>query len=465
MLRASDLTKEYPAGDRPVVAVGGVSLTVARGEFLAVCGRSGSGKSTLLALLGGLTSPDGGTVSIDGTDLDALSADARAEFRRRRVGVVFQFACLLPTLRAIDNVALPALLEGTDPGGDPYDRAAGLLALVGLGDRIEAYPAELSGGQQRRVALARAAINRPALLLADEPTADLDADNAAEALAFLLDLRRRHGTTLVVATHDGRLAGAADRSLRLEGGRAVGEEDPIPGSATTLSMRSVRPEWDGLAPADVVLRHTPTPRLGAGLRRLLLRCAAGLALATGAIAVADLAAARYEHHLAGRRREAHRLLEEAALRQLRADVEDLSPGTGRDYDLSIYLQNSDPDTPLFVTTPAVRAFIQVGREWIEVPLQAADAAGEAAVQLSGRQTFRFRFTPDVPRFTELIPGYMHVRFTNAMLVSRDRRAAGGLFERSDDYYVYLKPPGADDAAIRAKNKWATAPTWIPMPPH
>src|SRR5262249_22510608 len=135
MLQARDLRKEYPAQPRPVVAVAGVSLDVARGEFVAVCGRSGSGKSTLLALLGGLTRPSAGTVCLNGTELYALPADARVAWRRRHVGIMFQFAGLLPSLRAIDNVALPGLLDGSASAGvgDPYDRAVELLALVGLG--------------------------------------------------------------------------------------------------------------------------------------------------------------------------------------------------------------------------------------------------------------------------------------------------------------------------------------------
>jgi putative ABC transport system ATP-binding protein/macrolide transport system ATP-binding/permease protein/lipoprotein-releasing system ATP-binding protein len=466
MLRARDLRKEYAGSPRPTWAVAGVSLDVARGEFLAVCGRSGSGKSTLLALLGGLTRPSGGTVLIEETDLYALPADTRAEFRRRHIGVVFQFAGLLPTLRAIDNVALPALLAGATEGGDDrYARAAELLALVGLADRMEAYPAELSGGQQRRVALARALINGPPLLLADEPTADLDAETAAEILPLLLELHRRHAHALVVVTHDETLAGAADRVVRLEGGRIAAVQAPhrVAMPAPILPLRPAAAR--GLAAASPVAPSVPSAQLGSGLGRLLTRSFGGLALAIGAIAAADYGAARYERHLAAQRQAVRRLLEETALQQLRADVEGLSAGSDGTYNLTLYLQNLDSDVPLFVTSPAVRVFVQVDRDWVEVPSRTADASGEAAFHLSGRQTFRLNFKPEVPRFMELIPGYMHVRFTNTMLISRDRHAVGGLYERSDDYYIYLKPHGADDAAIRRQNHWTTAPLWIPMPPH
>jgi putative ABC transport system ATP-binding protein/macrolide transport system ATP-binding/permease protein/lipoprotein-releasing system ATP-binding protein len=462
------MRKEYNANHRSVVAVDGVNLDVARGEFLAVCGRSGSGKSTLLAMLGGLTQPSAGRVVIAGTDLYALPTDSRAEYRRRHVGIVFQFAGLLPTLRAIDNVALPALLAGANGDGDPYDRAAGLLAQVGLGDRLEAYSAELSGGEQRRVALARALINRPSLLLADEPTADLDAATAAEVLPLLLELHQRHATALVVVTHDQWIANAADRVLHLERGRTVAAK-ASDGVAILAAISSSRPPSERIfATAVSVASIPPRPstRLGSGLGRLLARSATGLALAIAAIAAADYGAARYEQHLSAERREARNLLEETALQRLRADLENIAPpGPDGTYPLTLYLENLDADARLFVTAPAVRVFVQVDRNWVEVSSRTTDASGDAAFQLSGRQTFRFEFRPDVPKFTELIPGYLHMRFTNTMLVSRDRQALGGLFERSDDYYVYLKPPSADDATIRRMNKWTTAPLWIPMPPH
>src|SRR5262249_32449005 len=151
-------------------------------RFLAVLGRSGSGKSTLLGMLGGLSRPTRGKILLNGVDLWSLSDNARAEFRRRSIGFVFQFASLLPTLRAIDNVALPALIGKARPADAAYARAESLLTRIGLGDRLDAYPGELSGGEQRRVALARALINAPPLLLADEPTADLDEETEADIL-------------------------------------------------------------------------------------------------------------------------------------------------------------------------------------------------------------------------------------------------------------------------------------------
>jgi putative ABC transport system ATP-binding protein/macrolide transport system ATP-binding/permease protein/lipoprotein-releasing system ATP-binding protein len=471
MLQAHNLFKTYAGNPQPVTAVAGVSLDVSAGEFLAICGRSGSGKSTLLALLAGLTTPSSGTVCIAGTDLFALSQDERTRIRSCRIGVVFQFAGLLPTLRALDNVAFPALVapaspprEGSGPDRtDPYRRAAELLVQVGLADRMEAYPHELSGGEQRRVALARALINHPPLLLCDEPTTDLDARSAAEVLALLLQLHRRHGTALVVVTHDEVLARHADRILHLERGRieSVASPSPVPGPPT-LPVQIVSSPNAAPAPA---IPHTSTERLGAGFGKLLTRFVLTLALLTCAVAAADWGTGLYQRHQQDQRLQARRLLEEAALQRLRADVDRLSLGAEGSYSLSLFLQNLDPDAPLFLTAPAVRAFVQVDRDWVEVPARSSEAETDGVLSLSGKQVLQFTFKPEVLRYTELLPGYMHVRISNAMLISRDRQGVGGLFERTDDYYVYLKPHNADDAVICRKNQWISAPLWVPMPPH
>jgi putative ABC transport system ATP-binding protein/macrolide transport system ATP-binding/permease protein/lipoprotein-releasing system ATP-binding protein len=463
MLQAHNLFKTYPGNPQPVTAVAGVSLAVSAGEFLAICGRSGSGKSTLLALLAGLTTPSSGTVSIDGTDLFALCQDDRTRIRRSRIGVVFQFTGLLPTLRAIDNAAFPALVAGSADGIDPYLRASELLVQVGLADRMEAYPHELSGGEQRRVALARALINRPPLLLCDEPTADLDATTASEVLALLIELHRRRGTALVVVTHDESLARHADRILYLERGRIESLASPSPIPVPPSSPMLVVPS--PTAAPTTVIPHTSTERLGAGFGKLLTRFVLALALGTCAVAAADWGADLYQRHQQGKRLQANRLLEETALQRLRADVDRLSMGAEGAYSLVLYLQNLDPDAPLFVTAPSVRAFVQVDRDWVEVPARSFEDETDGVLSLSGKQLFRFTLNPEVARYTELLPGYMHVRFSNTMLISRDRNGAGGLFERTDDYYIYLKPHNADDAVICRKNRWVSAPLWIPMPPH
>src|SRR6516165_2618360 len=221
MLEARHLRKSYAAGPGRVDAVRDISLGLEAGQFLAVVGRSGSGKSTLLAMLAGLCRPTSGAVLVNGVDFWSLPEAERSAFRNREVGLLFQFASLLPTLRVVDNVALPALMGGH--GEDhAYRRAAELLARVGLGDRADAYPPELSGGEQRRAALARAIINAPPMLLADEPTSDLDEGSEAKVLDLLREIHRRDRVALVLVTHDPGIAQRADRVLEIRNGSIAG---------------------------------------------------------------------------------------------------------------------------------------------------------------------------------------------------------------------------------------------------
>lgn len=199
----------------PVDILRGISLTVTRGETVGLVGPSGSGKSSLLMLMGGLERATGGTVMALGQDLTAMGEDALARFRRGNMGVVFQSFHLIPTMTALENVALPMELAGTP---DAYARATEELQAVGLGPRIKHYPAQLSGGEQQRVALARAAAPRPAILLADEPTGNLDGVNGQAIMDLLFGLRDRHGATLVLVTHAPELAARCDRVIRLADG-------------------------------------------------------------------------------------------------------------------------------------------------------------------------------------------------------------------------------------------------------
>jgi putative ABC transport system ATP-binding protein len=219
LVRARDVHKAYAAGSAPVRALRGADLTVGRGEFVALVGPSGSGKSTLLHVAAGLERPDAGTVVVDGHDLTALDEDGRARFRRRHVGVVFQFFRLLDGLSALENVALPAIAAGLGRRAAER-RARELLDLLGLLDRASVTPAALSGGQRQRLAVARALANEPPLLLADEPTGALDSDGAAAVLDLL---RRLHagGQTVLLVTHDADVAAAAERRVRLEDGLVV----------------------------------------------------------------------------------------------------------------------------------------------------------------------------------------------------------------------------------------------------
>src|SRR4029077_20592354 len=216
-LSAHLLTKRY--GAAPGYAdVRGASLELRRGEFISIVGRAGSGKSTLMAMLGALTRPTEGRLLLDGTDVWALSETQRATFRARQVGFVFQFPSLLSNLTAVDNVAVPALLGRTMAAEDAYARARDLLARVGLADRMDAYPCSMSGGEQRRVAVARALINAPPLLLADEPTSDLDEDTESDIIDLLEHLQRTESFGFVLVTHDLELAKRAERSFEMRQG-------------------------------------------------------------------------------------------------------------------------------------------------------------------------------------------------------------------------------------------------------
>ena len=215
------LGRRLPSGDRVLTVLAGIDFSIAPGEFVAVLGPSGSGKSTLLGLLAGLDRPSEGEVRIEGRSLGGLGEDALAELRRDRVGFVFQSFELLGNLTALENVILPLELAGNRDG---RARAADLLAQVGLADRVHHYPSELSGGEQQRVALARAFAPSPAILLADEPTGNLDAETSRVILDLLAELRARAGTTLVLVTHDPAVAALADRRIHLRGGRIERDE-------------------------------------------------------------------------------------------------------------------------------------------------------------------------------------------------------------------------------------------------
>ena len=221
MLSCRGLRKSYVTERGDVAAVAGIDLEIEAGRFASIIGRSGSGKSSLMAMVGGLSRPSGGTVLVDGTDIWTLSDDALAAFRNRRVGFVFQFASLLPSLRLIDNVALPAMLGGRPAAGAVYDKAASLLGRMGLGGHLDAYPSEVSAGEQRRAVIARALINDPALVLADEPTSDLDEQTEIEIMDELLAVNRELGTTLVLVTHNLSLAEQAQQIVHIANGVIV----------------------------------------------------------------------------------------------------------------------------------------------------------------------------------------------------------------------------------------------------
>jgi lipoprotein-releasing system ATP-binding protein len=219
-IEVSALNKRYRVGSQDIHVLRDLSLTVERGEMVAIVGASGVGKSTLLHLVGGLDRADSGEIVLDGHNLGAMSDDERVTYRNRQVGFVFQFHHLLPEFSALENAEMPMRIARRPPA-EARDRARELLTRVGLGERLEHRPSMLSGGEQQRVAVARALVMRPSLVLADEPTGDLD-EATGEALHGLLrEMHREQGLTSVIATHNPSLAAACDRVLRLEGGRLV----------------------------------------------------------------------------------------------------------------------------------------------------------------------------------------------------------------------------------------------------
>ena len=221
LLRVEHLTRHYGEGAARVVALDDVSFSVQKGEFVAIMGPSGCGKSTLLHLLGGVDRPTAGRVLVQGTDLYAMDETALAIFRRRQIGLVYQFYNLIPVLNVQENLTLPLLLDGRRVDKTYLDR---LIGTLGLTDRLTHLPDQLSGGQQQRVSIGRALIANPALMLADEPTGNLDSRNSAEIMALLRHFHEEKGQTLLVITHDERIARQADRLITIEDGRITRDE-------------------------------------------------------------------------------------------------------------------------------------------------------------------------------------------------------------------------------------------------
>ena len=222
LIQTENLTKVYGKGDVAVTALDGVTLTLHAGEFVAVMGPSGCGKSTLLHLLGGLDRPTAGRVLLAGQDIAQLDDAALTELRRRALGFIFQFFNLIPVLSAVENAALPLLLDGCKPE-TAHARAAEWLTRLGLGDRLASRPDQLSGGQQQRVAIARALVAEPQLILADEPTGNLDSRAADDTAALLRRVAGEWGRSVLMVTHDPRIAAHADRIIFLKDGKIVDE--------------------------------------------------------------------------------------------------------------------------------------------------------------------------------------------------------------------------------------------------
>ncbi len=221
ILKVQNLSKVYGNGEASVKALDDVSFSVEKGEFVAIVGASGSGKSTLLHIVGGVDTPTSGKVFVDGTDIYGLDETKLAIFRRRQVGLIYQFYNLIPVLDVEENITLPLLLDGRKPDKAQLDE---LLSLLGLTDRRHHLPNQLSGGQQQRVSIGRALVSSPALMLADEPTGNLDSRNSADIMALLRMSNKKYGQTLILITHDMDTALQADRIIGIEDGRIVRDE-------------------------------------------------------------------------------------------------------------------------------------------------------------------------------------------------------------------------------------------------
>lgn len=221
ILEVTNLCKTYGKGDTMVKALDNVSFSVEKGEFLAIIGPSGSGKSTLLHILGGVDVPTSGSVVINQTDISNLDEMALAIFRRRQIGLIYQFYNLIPILTVQENLTLPLLLDGRKPDKKQIDT---LVKRLGLENRLDHLPNQLSGGQQQRVSIGRALVNNPALMLADEPTGNLDSENSKEIISLLRQFNKEFNQTVIIITHDEKIANSADRVITIEDGKITGDE-------------------------------------------------------------------------------------------------------------------------------------------------------------------------------------------------------------------------------------------------
>ena len=472
LLETRNVGLAYATDRGPIRAVDDVTIQVAAGECVAICGRSGSGKSTLLALLGGLARPTSGTVLYAGRPWTQLSAAEVQAARAGGIGLVWQESVLLPGLTALDNVVLPQLVAG-HPREASCARAEAWLTRVGMRERWDAHPAELSGGQQRRVALARALATEPRLILADEPTNDLDAHAEAEIVRLLAEIREAGTTAIVIVTHDPAVAAIADRRLWMERGRITdGAKEAAPrpappirppasSSSATVPLQAFEPAAPDLVPQAPAVATAPW-------RRTLVPFVLGLGVAAAAIAGIDRLVARRQERVVETIREQRRLAEEMALQDLRADIDDIAPVGADRFTATLFLENFRPERPLHVLGPATGVAVQRDGRWESLPTGASQAARDIRRVGADRLFMPISFALPAGPYDELLRGYIHVRISASLVVGDRDDGTGDLFERSDAYYVYLRDPRLTEDAIRAANGWgakAAVPLWIPMPAH
>ena len=446
ILRADGLRKLY--GSAGVVEA---SVGICPGEAVAVLGRSGSGKSTLMAMLAGLCRPQRGSVQLlvpQPRDLWSLSTAERCRLRRGPIGFISQFTSLLPSLSTLENVLLPALLAGRSRDGALLAEAERWLAAVQLDHRQQVTAAQLSGGEQRRAIVARALLTNPAVLLADEPTSNLDGESETELFALLQDLCRRAGTALLMVTHSDALAQHCDRMLRLEAGvlREAGS------GLASAPLTPLPPQGDVDGVADAV----PDP----SRRRLLAGgAAAGLALVAGAGA--------WGQWWRGQQRRAlqHRdQLQRLAFSGLSAELTALERLGQSGYRGTIAVDNLDRLQALYLLPLDVQLYVQQGSRWN--PYAAAWSEDSRSVLAVERPASLHVDLLDLPdRFTELVPGYMHVRLDVTYAISDRPDPDAVPVERRDSFFVYLLPLNPDPERIAQNAFPGEVPLFIPMPPH
>lgn len=221
ILRTENITKTYGIGETQITALDNLNLKISKGEFISIIGPSGSGKSTLLHILGGVDSPTTGKIFIEDTDISSMNETQLALFRRRKVGLIYQFFNLIPTLNVEKNILLPMLLDGRKPKKEEFDK---LVKILGLNERLNNLPNQLSGGQQQRVAIARSLIYRPSIILADEPTGNLDRNNSESTLEMLKIANKEYNQTILIITHDEKIALSTDRIIRIDDGKIISDE-------------------------------------------------------------------------------------------------------------------------------------------------------------------------------------------------------------------------------------------------
>jgi ABC-type lipoprotein export system ATPase subunit len=467
ILSAQKLTKQYGiALESRAVSAADISITP--GEFITIIGRSGSGKSTLLAMIGALTKPTSGEITLDGKEIWSISESERSIFRATQIGFIFQFPSLLSNLRAVDNVALPAMLAGNMGTGAAYARALELLDSVGLGDRTKSYPGQLSGGEQRRVVIARALINSPRFLLADEPTSDLDEDTEADIIELLDQMRKKMSVGLIVVAHDLTIAKRADRVYEMRHGVLMSAQLEKSTSLDTPRQREFGPALVSSNPRSVTEKTASqeADQLGASFRKGAARFLVAGAITFALLLGADYAAAKYQTMKLRALAEKRSAIETMALSGLRGDIESVRELGEGHYELTLYLWNVDNSQPIYVLPSGVQAYVQVGTQWEEIPLRPADESAQSVLKIAGKQLYHYTFDGRIIDYAQLLPHYMHVRFVNAMMISPQSTPKDDLFERKDSYYIYLKPWNVEDRTILKDMKFdGKPPVWIPMPPH